>query len=57
MSKAELNYSLTKRECLAVLIAIKHFRQFLYSTNFTDVADHSSLCWLHKMKDPDRRLA
>lgn len=57
LSKAERNYSVTKLECLAVLLTIKQFRPFLYGTHFTVVANHSSLKWLQQMKDPDGRLA
>ena len=56
-TKAEKNYSVSEKECLAVLLGIKHFRHFLYGTHFKVVTDHSSLQWLIKMKDPEKKLS
>jgi hypothetical protein len=42
-SKAERNYSVSERECLAVIASIKHFRHYLYGTLFKVITDHSSL--------------
>lgn len=55
--RAKRIYSVTKREFLAVLLAIKHFRPFLYGTHSSIVTENSSLRWLQQMKDPDGRLA
>lgn len=56
-NSAEQNYSVTERECLAVIWGVKHFRPFLYGTHFTIVTDHSSLRWLQNIKDPEGQLA
>lgn len=57
LSKAERNYSITKKECLAVLLAIKHYLPLFHGTTFTVVTDHASLKWLQNMKDTTGRLA
>lgn len=43
---AEKNYHVTKLECLAVVWGIKHFHQYLGTTHFYLVTDHSALKWL-----------
>ena len=57
MNKAELNYTITEKECVAVVWPVKQFRNYLYGVEFTIVTDHSALAWLMNIKEPVGRLA
>ena len=57
LTKSERQYSVTKRELLAVVWATSHFRQYLLGRRFLLRTDHSALQWLFNMKDPTGQLA
>ena len=44
------NYSITKKECLAVVWGVQVFRPFLVATHFEILTDHYALQWLRSMK-------
>ena len=57
LSDPEKRYSTTERECLAALWAIQKITAYLEGYHFTVITDHSSLRWLHHIKNPTGRLA
>jgi hypothetical protein len=57
-SPAQRKYSATERECLALRLAIAHFREYLGPvTKFTVVTDHAALMYVMTMRDPSPRIA
>ena len=57
LSPAERNYCVTRRELLAVVKAVKHFRPYLYGQRFTLRTDHASLMWLCRRQEPAHQIA
>jgi hypothetical protein len=53
---AEARYTVTEKECLAVLFGLQKFRQHLYGERFGVVTDHSALVSLMSLRDPKHRL-
>jgi hypothetical protein len=57
LTTAEKNYSTTEKECLAVVWAVQHYRQYLHGVHFLLITDHSALRSLFHHKLPQTRLA
>lgn len=57
LSKTERKFTVTEKECLAVLFGVEHYRPYVEGTRFTVLTDHASLLWLTRLKDPVNRLA
>jgi hypothetical protein len=57
LSKAEINYSITEKECLALIWALQKFCCFIWGCKVIIVTDHEALCWLRTKKDLAGRLA
>ena len=57
LSPAERNYCVTRRELLAVIKSVKHFRPYLYGRTFQLRTDHASLRWLCRRKESLAQVA
>ena len=57
LSKPERRYCVTRRELLAVVTFIQHFRPYLLGRRFTLRTDHGSLTWLSNFRNPEGQLA
>ncbi|KAI4877894.1 hypothetical protein NFI96_002308 [Prochilodus magdalenae] len=57
LSKPERNYCVTRRELLAVVAGLRHFRHYLYGTPFLLRTDHAALTWLMNFKEPEGQVA
>jgi len=57
LTKAERNYCVTRRELLAVVTFLQHFRPYLLGNPFTIRTDHGALAWLQKFKEPEGQVA
>lgn len=57
LNTAQRNYSVTEKECLAAIEAVKRFRCYLEMQEFEIITDHSSLLWLMSQPNLSGRLA
>ena len=57
LTKAERNYYVTRKELLAVVESVKHFRHYLHVQTFRIRTDHAPLRSLLKVKEPKAQLA
>ena len=56
LNDAQLNYSTTEKELLAVIFALEKFRQYLVGAKVVVYSDHAALQYLLKNKDAKPRL-
>jgi len=54
---AEKHYGISEKECLSIVVSIKHFRVYLHGAKFKVVTDHAALAWLMNISEPTGRLA
>lgn len=57
LSHTQHYYCTTKRELLALVHFLRHFRYYLLGRKFTVRTDHAPLKWLRNFKDADGMLA
>ena len=57
LNKSERNYYMTRRELLAIVDSVKHFRHYLLGKKFLIRTNHSSLKWITQIKSPEGQLA
>ena len=54
----QLVYSTIEKECLALILALEHFRYFIYDSPYPICActDHNPLKFVHKMQNSNQTL-
>ena len=57
LTKTERSYCVTRKEMLALVNFVKHFKHYLYGRKFLVRTDHSSLKWLMNFKNPEGQIA
>ena len=57
LNKAERNYSTTDKECLAVVYALKHFRDLIYGYQVHVLTDHGAVTEIFKDRNLRGKLA
>ena len=55
-NSAQTNYTVTEKECLAIVFAVKKYRHYIFGKHFTIYSDHNPLQYLMKVKNPNGRL-
>ena len=57
LSKTERNYCTTRKEMLALITCLRHFRHYLLGRHFIVRTDHQALKWLQTFHEPEGQVA
>ena len=57
LTRPERRYCVTRKELLAVVTYVQHFRSYLLGREFQLRTDHGSLTWLANFREPEGQLA
>jgi hypothetical protein len=57
LTKTERNYSTSEREMLAIVLAVEHFKEYIYGREFIILTDHEPLKFMSSTDAPAPRLA
>lgn len=57
LTKTQRRYCVTRRELLAVVVFVQHFKQYLLGRKFIIRTDHSALRWIMSFKEPENQMA
>ena len=56
LTLSQQHYSATPKECPAVVLAVTHWRPYIWGRHFVCVTDHSTLRYLYSMHDTSNML-
>lgn len=56
-NKAERRYCVTRRELLAIVRTISHFKYYIYGLPFMVRTDNPALQWLMSFREPEGQIA
>jgi len=56
LSDNEVKYDMYKKEALAIVYYVKHFRPYLYGRKFTLITDNKPLLWFKNAQDANMRI-
>jgi hypothetical protein len=57
LSKEEQNYCITRKELLAVVVALRKFNHYLYGQKFLVRTDNAAVSWMKNLKKPTGQIA
>ncbi|XP_063333353.1 uncharacterized protein LOC134629763 [Pelmatolapia mariae] len=57
LNRSERRYCVTRRELLAVVAGVRHFKYYLCGTSFVIRTDHAALQWLMSFREPEGQVA